>query len=75
MAPMHCPLHLPPCCRSAAALLLLCCCSAVVHLSCVQGTGLIDLMTPIGELACKVPPSVDLVKVMGRLTGTLTRLE
>lgn len=41
----------------------------------VQGTSLIDLMTPIGELACKVPPSVDLVAVMGKLTGTLTRLE
>lgn len=50
-----------------------CCCVGVCFV--VQGTGLIDLMTPIGELACKVPPSVDLVQVMGKLTGTLTRLE
>lgn len=41
----------------------------------LQGTGLIDLMTPIGELACKVPPSVDLAKTMGKLTGTLKNLE
>jgi len=36
-----------------------------------QGTSLIDLSDKIGALGCKVPSSVDLGAVMGRLTGTL----
>lgn len=40
-----------------------------------QGTALIDLTNKFGELACKVPADVNLVEVMGTLTGTLTNLE
>jgi len=36
-----------------------------------SGTALIDLSDKIGALGCKVPPSVDLAAVMGKLTGTL----
>uniref|UniRef100_A0A383WLK8 Uncharacterized protein n=1 Tax=Tetradesmus obliquus TaxID=3088 RepID=A0A383WLK8_TETOB len=38
------------------------------------GTELIDLLDPIGTLACKVPRSVQLADVMGKLTGTLGAL-
>jgi hypothetical protein len=41
----------------------------------LQGASLIDLASKIGELGCKVPPSVDLVAVMKKLTGTLNRLQ
>lgn len=40
-----------------------------------QGTALIDLTDSIGKLACKVPPSVNLAEVMGKLTGTLAKVE
>ena len=40
----------------------------------LQGTELIDLLDPIGTLACKVPRSVQLADVMGKLTGTLGAL-
>jgi hypothetical protein len=40
-----------------------------------QGASLIDLTGEIGALACKVPASVNLAEVMGKLTGTLKNLE
>lgn len=40
----------------------------------MQGVALVDLAEPIGELACKVPPSVNLTAVMAKLTGTLASL-
>ncbi|KAF8062900.1 hypothetical protein HT031_003738 [Scenedesmus sp. PABB004] len=40
----------------------------------IAGTELVDMAEPIGVLACKVPPSVNLTDVMSRLTGVLADL-
>lgn len=36
-----------------------------------QGTALVDLSDQIGQLACKVPKSVNLTSTLQKLTGTL----
>lgn len=40
----------------------------------MQGVALVDLANPIGALACRAPPSVNLTETMSRLTGVLTNI-